>query len=67
MPDAQGNLKGQGWSRKREEGWERAFRRNPSAGGTKPSCNLHTIWNDDPVCTECGYVWKGDLSRYAND
>ena len=25
MPDADGNLKGQGWSRKREQGWERAF------------------------------------------
>jgi hypothetical protein len=36
MPDAQGNLKGQGWSRKREEGWERAFGRNPSASGTIP-------------------------------
>jgi hypothetical protein len=25
MPDAYGNLKGSGWTRKREAGWERAF------------------------------------------
>lgn len=76
MPDAQGNFKGITVS---GEAWTRIFgermaahdhdwpEQNPSAGGTKPSCNVHTIWNDDPVCTECGYVWKGDLSRYADD
>jgi hypothetical protein len=25
MPDARNQFKGQGWSRKREEGWDRAF------------------------------------------
>jgi hypothetical protein len=25
MPDARGNFKGQGWSRTREEGWQRVF------------------------------------------
>jgi hypothetical protein len=27
MPDARNQFKGQGWSRKREEGWDRAFAR----------------------------------------
>lgn len=46
MPDAEGNLKGQGWSRKREEGWERAFGRNPSASGSDSSGGQ---W-----CPQCG-------------
>jgi hypothetical protein len=29
MPDARGNFKGQGWSKGREEGWERVFGPKP--------------------------------------
>jgi hypothetical protein len=29
MPDAQGNFKGQGWSRKKEQAWDRIFAPKP--------------------------------------
>lgn len=34
MPDANGNVKGSGWSRKREAGWSRVF-------GPKPTTNAN--------------------------
>jgi hypothetical protein len=44
MPDAQGNLRGQGWSRKREEGWQRVF-------GTERCTHRPLIF-----CSICGRV-----------
>jgi hypothetical protein len=45
MPDARGRFKGQGWSRLRAEGWERAFGQNPPASGTNSSCtHKPLIW-----------------------
>jgi hypothetical protein len=52
MPDADGNLRGQGWSRAREEGWTRAFDRRIPCPCGEPNPPGY------PPCTyekPCGY------------
>jgi hypothetical protein len=55
MPDARNQFKGQGWSRKREEGWQRVF-------GTEMQAHDH----DWPVCLHAALKHEShSLIRYC--
>jgi hypothetical protein len=54
MPDANGNVKGQGWSRKREEGWDRIFGRGPIEVGARVRLRI-------PGYTHC----RGEVTKEA--
>jgi hypothetical protein len=57
MPDARGNFKGQGWSKGREEGWERVFGAEMRAHDHDWDCTHAKAYLDERyvwVCSRCG-------------
>jgi hypothetical protein len=55
VPDARGNFKGQGWSKGREAGWERAFGAEMRAHDHDwpkmcPDCNVPLRFDFCPNC-----------------
>lgn len=66
MPDAKGNVKGQGWSRKREEGWEKAF--GPRLAECSFRLTLHPNY-EHPDCWTLDELLRKErrLARFAED
>jgi len=47
MPDAAGNIKGSGWTRKQAEGWERAFGSKVDLAGQSLHPPVRCIYCDE--------------------